>query len=86
MDIKAIHFLREILVFDRRGKPTPIMQFSFDNASYLEPAFQEVPYTDQERVHELYLELGGRHLANEWCGTTVVIPNRPRWGFLRDRF
>lgn len=83
MDIQAIHFIREVLVTNWQGKPTPQMQFSFANASFLDPAFQEVPSTDQEQVRELYLELGGRRLENERFGSTVIIPNRSRRGFLR---
>lgn len=83
MDIKGIHFIREVLVTNWQGKPTPLMQFSYANASFLDPPFQEVPSTDQEQVRELYLELGGRRLENERIGSTVVIPNRTRWGFLR---
>ena len=35
MDINKIHFIREIMEKDFRGRETPTMQLSYDNASYL---------------------------------------------------
>lgn len=79
MDIKKIHFIREILVLDYRGKTTPTMQFSNDNASYLQPSFMDVPSIDQAQVRTLYEQLGGGRQEGWLNGSTVIIPNRSFW-------
>jgi hypothetical protein len=82
MDINKIHFIREILVKDYRGRETPTMQLSFDNASYQRPAFQGAPSADQEQVRALYLKLGGGRSEGWESGSTVIIPNRSFWASL----
>ncbi len=82
MDIKRIHFIREILVTDHLDNPIPAMQFSYDNASYLKPTFQLAPTEDQAQVRELYRRLGGSRPEGEWSGSTVIIPNRSFWASL----
>ncbi len=79
MDIQRIHFIREILERDYRGKAIPTMQYSYDNASYLDPIFMEVPSHDQASLRALYEKLGGRRSEEAWFGTTVIIPNRSYW-------
>ncbi len=79
MDTNKIHFIREILLTDNRGKETPTMQFSYDNASYLLPTYLLVPSADQARIHALYLKLGGSRSEGRESGTVVVIPNRSAW-------
>lgn len=79
MNINKIHFIREILVTDYRNRETPTMQFSYDNASYLRPTFMFVPSVDQEKIRELYLELGGGRQEGRYSGSTIVIPNRSFW-------
>jgi hypothetical protein len=82
MDINKIHFIREILVMDHQGKTIPSMQFSYDNASYLQPSFMNVPSTDQAQVRKLYEQLGGGRHEGWWSGSTVIIPNRSFWANL----
>ncbi len=82
MDIKRIHFIREVLVTDHRNKTTPTMQFSYDNASYLHPSFMNVPSADQAQVRKLYGQLGGSPPGGGWSGSTVIIPNRSFWASL----
>jgi hypothetical protein len=83
MNIRDIHFIREILVTDLNGE-TPTMQFSNDNASYLRPNFLPVPSVDQEQIRGLYMELGGSRSEGAQAGTTVVIPNRSFWAGMRQ--
>jgi hypothetical protein len=82
MDVNRIHFIREIVVTDHRGRETPTMQFSYDNASYLRLTFLGVPSADQEQVRALYLKLGGGRVEGWESGSTVIIPNRSRWANL----
>ncbi len=76
MNLKQVHHLREVLVRDWKGNTVSSMEYSFDNAAYLEPHFTEVPFDYQERARELYLNYGGRWNEEVKTGTTVVIPNR----------
>jgi hypothetical protein len=82
MDVNKIHFIREIMVKEYRGTGTPTMQLSYDNASYLRPAFLLVPSADQEQVRALYLSLGGGRSEGSESGSTVIIPNRSLWASL----
>jgi hypothetical protein len=83
MDVSKIHFIREIMVEDYRGRETPTMQVSDDNASYLRPKFLSAPSAEQEKVRALYLKLGGGRREGWWIGSTVIIPNRSFWASLR---
>ncbi len=76
MNIKMFHFIREVLRTDLRGKETPTMQFSDDNASYLHPAFRWAPFADEAQMRALYVRLGGQRADGVEIGTTVIIPNR----------
>ncbi len=83
MDIQRIHFIREILERNYQGKPIPTMQYSYDNASYLDPIFMEAPSHDQANLRALYEKLGGRRSEGRWLGTIVIIPNRSFWASWR---
>jgi hypothetical protein len=83
MDINRIHFIREILVYDRRGVLIPTMQFSCENAAHLHPDFSRVPLAEQAGVRVLYTQLGGRRPAGRWSGSTVTIPSPSWWGHFR---
>ncbi len=76
MDIRRVHFIREVLVDDYAGRAIPTMQFSYDNASYLNPGYLAVSTNEIDRVRALYLKLGGSRAEAGGDGTTVIIPNR----------
>ncbi len=76
MEFNRVHHLREILLRDARGNTTSTMQYSFDNAAYLHPNFFEVPFADQERARELYLDQGGRRSQELTIGPVVILPHR----------
>jgi len=82
MSINEIHFMREILVTDSRGKVVPTMQASYSNASCVNPIFKDVAFYDHAEVSKLYHELGGGRHEGALLGATVVIPNRSRWANL----
>lgn len=82
MSINEIHFMREILVTDSRGKVVPTMQASYSNASCVNPVFKDVAFYDHAEVSKLYHELGGGRREGALKGATVVIPNRSRWANL----
>ena len=82
MDVRKIHFIREIMVKDFRGRETPTMQFSDYNASYLRPKFLWASSADQEQMRALYLKLGGGRREGWESGSTVIIPNRSLWASL----
>lgn len=77
MEIKRIHFIREILITDYQGKPIPTMQFSEDNAEYLKPVFLMASPWDAVQLRQLYERLGGSRHDDGENGTTVIIRNRP---------
>lgn len=82
MSRNEIHFMREILVKDYRGKLIPTMEASYSNAFCLHPVFKEVSFYDQSEVSKLYHELGGGRNDDALVGSTVIIPHRPRWASL----
>lgn len=88
MDVKRIHFIREIMVTDYRGGSIPTMQFSYDNASYLNPTFVSASTNDVAPLRELYTRLSGSRREGGPDGTTVIIPNRSwyssLWGISAD--
>ncbi len=79
MDMQRIHFICEVLRQDFQGKGTPTMQYSYDNASYLDPVFTEAPSNDQAALRAFYQHLGGSRREGASLGTTVIIPNRSFW-------
>jgi hypothetical protein len=82
MDIKRVHLMREILVYDRRGALIPTMQFSCESPAHLHPDYLQVPPAEQASARVLYAQLGGRRPAGQWSGSTVIIPNPSRWSQL----
>ena len=75
MNLKHIHFIREILVTDRRGRKIPTMQISYAKASELNPTFQNVPKKFQNEMRILYRDLGGGRLDKWLIGLTLTIPH-----------
>ena len=84
MEIKRIHFIREILITDYQGNPIPTMQFSDDNAAYLNPVFLTISSWDQAQLRRLYERLGGTRSDGGENGTTIIIPNRPWYSSFWD--
>jgi hypothetical protein len=82
MNVRKIHFIREIMEKDFRGREKPTMQLSYDNASYMRPKFLAAPSADQEQMRSLYFKLGGGRREGSWSGSTVIIPNRSLWASL----
>jgi len=80
MDIKRIHFMRELLVTDGKGKSMVVLEFSYDDRFAHKPRFFGVPDDDQARAHQLYLDWGGSRPPGDWVGTTVSRPAGPAAG------
>lgn len=76
MNLEHVHFIREVLITDRRGRKKPTMQISYAKASDLNPVFQNVPPKFQNEMRLLYNDLGGGRLDKWWVGLTLTIP---RW-------
>ena len=74
MDIKRIHFMRELLVRDGKGKTTVVLEFSYDDRFVRRPRFFGVPDDDQARARQLYVDWGGNRPDGYWHGTTVSRP------------
>jgi hypothetical protein len=51
------------------------MQFSYDNASYLNPTFRNAASGDEAQLREVYLKLGGSRANGQPAGNIVIIPN-----------
>ena len=79
MNLDAIHFMREVLVKDYKGKEIPTMQVSYANTSSLHPVYKEAAFYDADAVRTLYHELGGGRRAGARMGSTVILPHRSRW-------
>jgi hypothetical protein len=52
------------------------MQYSYDNASYLDPHFMGVGFAAQAKARELHYQLGGSRARDMAVGKTVILPNR----------
>lgn len=74
MDKQRIRFLREILGTDRNGKPTTMIEFTFDDRFVRKPRFFRVPYDEQADARQLYLGWGGTRLEGQRRGATVSRP------------
>lgn len=59
MSINELHFIREILITDFRGKQVPIMQASEASTLSLHPIYREVAFYEVDAVRTLYHEPGG---------------------------
>ena len=77
MDIKRIHFMRERLVTDGKGKTTVVLEFSYDDRFAHRPRFFGVPDDDHARAHQLYQDWGGSRPPDYRIGTTVSRPTAP---------
>lgn len=75
MRLEHIHFIREVLVTDRRGRKVPTMQISYAKVSDLNPVFQNVPPKFQNEMRILYSDLGGGRLDKWAVGLTLMIPH-----------
>jgi hypothetical protein len=75
MKLEHIHFIREILATDKRGRKIPTMQISYAKATDLNPVFQNVPRKFQNEMRILYSDLGGGRLDKWSVGLTLIIPN-----------
>jgi hypothetical protein len=74
MNLKHVHFIREIVVLDKRGRKVPTMQVSYAKPSDLKPTFQTVPMKYQKEIRILYEDMGGGRLKNWNVGLTITIP------------
>jgi hypothetical protein len=74
MNIQRIHFLREILVTDRKGIATVVIEFSYDDRFVRRPRFFCVPDGAEGQARQLYLEWGGSRPLGYRIGTTVSRP------------
>lgn len=75
MNLEHIHFIREIMIEDKRGRKVPTMQVSYAKPFDVRPTFQTVPPKHQKQIRELYQKLGGGRLPEWLVGLTVIIPN-----------
>jgi len=80
MDIKRIHFMRELLVTDGKGTTAVVLEFSYDDRFVRKPRFFGVPDDDQARARQLYLDWGGSRPQGDWVGATVSRPAAPDAG------
>ena len=76
MDIKRVSFLREILVSDRQGKTTSVIEFSYDDRFVRRQRFFGVPDLEEAQARQLYQEWGGSRAEGCRFGATV---GRPEW-------
>lgn len=75
MNLEHIHFIREIVVTNHRGRKIPTMQISYTKVSDLNPVFQDVPRKFQNEMRLLYIDLGGGRLGQWTVGLTLTIPH-----------
>ena len=74
MDLRKVHFIRELLVLDKLGRKTPRIQVSYAKPSDLKPTFVTVPTKYQKEMKLLYEDMGGGRLKNWVVGLTLTIP------------
>lgn len=77
MDLKNVHFIREILVLDKLGRKIPRIQVSYAKPTDLKPTFFTVPSKYQKEMKILYEDMGGGRLKNWVVGLTLTIPYMP---------
>jgi hypothetical protein len=70
-----IHFIREVLVRDKRGRKIPTIQVSYSKPFDTNPTFREVAKSNQKEARAIYQELGGGRLEHWWVGLTIIIPD-----------
>lgn len=76
MDIKRVRYLREILVSDRQGNTTAVIEFSYDDRFVRRQRFFGVPDLEEAQARQLYIEWGGSRPEGYRIGSTV---GRPEW-------
>jgi hypothetical protein len=82
MNLRRIHFLREVLVSNANGKDTIAFEFTYDNGGGREPHFFGVTDDDLPEARTLYAAWGGSRPHGSRYGTTVKGPGSP---FIQSR-
>lgn len=77
MNVERVHYLREIIVRDRKGQATVTVEFSYDDRFAHKPRFFGVPDDQVEQARRLYLEWGGSRPEGYRIGTTAGRPASP---------
>ena len=77
MDIRRIHFLREVLAFDSNGDDIIKFEFSFDNGGGHTPYFFRVAEGDEAQAHALYAAWGGSRAHGHRYGSIAKGPKSP---------
>jgi len=75
VNLEHVHFIREIIVLDKRGRKIPTMQISYAKPSETQPKFQTVPSKFQKEMRILYEDMGGGRLKEWQVGLTIMIPH-----------
>lgn len=73
MKMEHVHFIREVIVRDKRGRKIPTMQISYSKPFDVNPTFRNVAKEDQKEAREIYHGLGGGRLKDWLVGTTMII-------------
>ena len=74
MDIKLVRFLREVLISDRQGNITSVIEFSYDDRFVRRQRFFGVPDLEEAQARQLYLAWGGSRPEGCRFGATVGRP------------
>ena len=82
MDVRRIHFLREVLAFDDEGRDDIKFEFSYDNGAGHTPFFFRVADEDLVQAHALYTAWGGSRPHGHRYGNIVRGPGSP---FIQSR-
>jgi len=82
LNIRRIHFLREVLVSDANGQDSITFEFTYDNGGGRAPHFFGVTDDDLPQARALYAVWGGRRLHGYRYGSTVKGPGSP---FIQSR-
>ncbi|MGB8644800.1 MAG: hypothetical protein WCF84_06155 [Anaerolineae bacterium] len=82
MDIRRIHFLREVLVSEAKRKDIIKYEFSYDNGGGHAPHFFRVTENDLSQARALYAAWGGHRPDGDRCGSVVKGPPSP---FIQSR-
>jgi hypothetical protein len=78
LDLRKVHFIREILVLDKMGRKVPRIQVSYARSSDLKPTFVTIPAKYQKEMKILYEDMGGGRLKDWLVGLTLIIPERKK--------
>ena len=77
MKMDHVHFIREVMIRNKRGRRINTLQVSYAKHTELNPTFRDVQKQDRKQVQAVYEELGGGRLKKWWTGLTIVIPGEP---------